>query len=501
MSKRIILQHGEIATIITIASLIILGASTLVSSVFLSKNKQTISTRASYAVESCNSGNNWHCTGQTLTCGGVACGKCSKSGTNNWVRCVGPNCRRNQSSTVYNYPVFDSDSSCAPVVTNAQTATTIPTKILSTGCPSNQCTYDNPPCVSRNAIQLSTQGGLYKRCCYPGSTSEWVSSYSYPPPACSASTPMPTAIPTRDPKLELSGYEKCARCCIQDIKCGMPADGNGYKCEKYESRIRWYSYNCTGKPEDAAIVCDKFNKGGYPSTKFIACPNEVGREKPLKCVGPEYCTTGLDYSGLPLPTTAISPIATAEPTVDPEISSQPLSFLAWCNKQKGYSCGGYMVSSNLHTNCSKLVNGYYEIKTEEQAAIIYSYGESDNIPPIPGDFNFYGYFQTVCCVYQCANNQTALKYSKDLAATNNTYPTPSPLAVPTVAVVRREFDNRLFFNCSLISSYKNYGFDSIKYYTDTLGKNHKIIVSCSSSGKHVVNTSESDGGYSLYCCD
>src|SRR5687768_13474621 len=46
-------QRGEIATIITLATLLVLGVSSLVSSVILNKTKQTTSTKAAVGLLTC----------------------------------------------------------------------------------------------------------------------------------------------------------------------------------------------------------------------------------------------------------------------------------------------------------------------------------------------------------------------------------------------------------------------------------------------------------------
>jgi len=405
MSKKLRLQRGEIATIITIVSLVVLGASTLVSSIFLSKNKQTTSTKAAEPV-TCTSANNWNCTGQTQTCGGVACGKCAqRTYDGGWSRCVGPNCQRNQSSIVYNYPVFDTDDSCIPTITAIPTTKTPTPSSASTSCPAGQCKYSST-CVSKNTAK-SFYYGSRGRCCYPGTNSEWIyGSGTSDPPVCPAVTAAPTATPTRVPGNELPGYENCNRCCIQDLQCGIPADGNGYKCGKEEIRIRWYSYNCTSS-------CSNFGSGAL--TKFIDCPPDVGRENRLKCLsGAGICSTY--YGGGTYPTAVPSAVPTTgsgvtlTPTLSPGVSISPSQ------------------------------------PTATQALI------------------------------------------------------PSPSIIPTVAVVTREFSNKQYFNCSLIGTYK-YGFGEIKYYADAFGKNHKVIVNCVDSGKHVVNAKDPTGGFTMYCCD
>lgn len=337
MSKKLRLQRGEIATIITIVSLVVLGASTLVSSVFLSKNKQTTSTKAAEPV-TCTSANNWNCTGQTQTCGGVACGKCAqRTYDGGWSRCVGPNCQRNQSSIVYNYPVFDTDDSCIPTITAIPTTKTPTPSSAPTSCPAGQCKYSST-CVSKNTVK-SFNYGSRGRCCYPGTSSEWIyGSGTSDPPVCSDVTAAPTATPTRVPGNELPGYENCNRCCIQDLQCGIPADGNGYKCGKEEIRIRWYSYNCTSS-------CSNFGSGAL--TKFIDCPPDVGRENRLKCLsGAGICSTY--YGGGTYPTA----VPTAVPTTGSGVTSNT------CTKS-GYHCINNTNQSNL-TDCH---NAGYSIES------------------------------------------------------------------------------------------------------------------------------------------
>lgn len=99
-------KRGEIATLLTLGLVILGGVLAIGSSVFLSKQKTT-STRA--AGITCDATNNYNCSGVTATCAdGTACGQTSiNTGNGSCSRCMGPNCQRKQSSTVYSFPVFD----------------------------------------------------------------------------------------------------------------------------------------------------------------------------------------------------------------------------------------------------------------------------------------------------------------------------------------------------------------------------------------------------------
>lgn len=326
MSKKLRLQRGEIATIITIVSLIILGASTLVSSVFLSKNKQTTSTRASttYPEEVCNSANNWHCTGETRTCsGGTACGVCAKSGTNTWSRCVGPNCKRSQSTQVYTKPAFDLDNSCNLTATIVPTQGTSPTTKTPTPSPIVRlCSY---------WISTAACGNFPSTCEWNNKDNKCVNKTQ------PTSANIPT--PTRAPGNELPGYEDCKRCCIEDKVCNVPADGNGYKCGKDEIRIRWYSYNCTSS-------CSSFGSGTL--TKFTDCPSDVGRENRLKCVsGTGICSTY--YGGAPYPTSTDSNKQISTGILLPTIIPANIIAQGECLRT---NCGGANSAFNYYQKCA-----------------------------------------------------------------------------------------------------------------------------------------------------
>ncbi len=357
MSKKLRLQRGEIATIITIVSLVVLGASTLVSSAFLSKNKQTTSTKAAEPV-TCTGANNWNCAGQTQTCGGVACGKCAqRTYDGGWSRCVGPNCQRNQSTVIYNYPVFDSDDSCNP--TAAQTPTQSDCeKITDKGtCDSNayiqKCAWYLACNVCRArgtkndeaCPKLSCSNWSNNTDCTNTNTCQWNDNYFKCVDKIEP-TKANTPVPTRKPGLELPGYENCNRCCIQDLQCGIPADGNGYKCGKDQTRIRWYSYNCTSN-------CSNFNSAaqnaGTTLTRYIDCPPDVGRENRLKCVDGGCANY---YGGLPVPT---SIVPTAQPTI-------PLGTINTC-VGSGYSC----ITDTDRDNNLDCKNAGYSIESYEKS--------------------------------------------------------------------------------------------------------------------------------------
>jgi len=293
MSKKLRLQRGEIATIITIVSLIVLGASTLVSSVFLSKNKQTTSTKAAASTRLC-------C--RSYQCKQYGC----KDVQRYWNAFYVSTSKTCASASLIDCPsgakqggFCVADSACSGTA-----ATVVPTTIVNTLAPTSAvrpCSYWISAAACNN---------------FPD-TCEWKSvGYGYGMSCQSKVQPttVNTPTPTRAPGNELSGYEDCLRCCVRDTKCDIP----GSPCKKGSTRIRWYSYNCT-----KGSSCSSFNKtGGYPSTVFENCPSDVGRENPTKCV-PGGCTE--TYSGLSVPTTDV-----VEPTTVIPTSSRPST--DWCTE-------------------------------------------------------------------------------------------------------------------------------------------------------------------------
>jgi len=250
-------ERGEIATVITIGSLIILGVTTLVSSTFINKTKQTTGSKAACA--GCETNGKCYAVGSTVS-GGYCC--------------FGPK----QGERCYNYNHLDKcGTSCAA-------PTPPPTKI---------------------------------------------------PSSAPTSGPTKTPTPTPRPGGDISGYEGCAKCCVKDIKCNAPADGNGNKCGYSQLRIRWHSYDCTGNN------CSTINVSGQ---QVIQC-SDMGPNNKLRCEN-SSCPSGY-YGGASNPTTAPNnptpggqnptPITTPLPSGQRCLESNKTSCSTYCTNIVGES--------------------------------------------------------------------------------------------------------------------------------------------------------------------
>lgn len=269
-------RRGEIATILTIGTLVIIGATAIVSSLGI-KNKQSTSSRAS----------------------GCAAGVIVGSGP--YYTCQA-NCGKSDSGKCYAYSHSSKDSTCAPC-NSLPTNTPIPTLTVAP----TQAGCKTPPMICTDPV--GTQGACCKGyTCYgagPGFPSRCTAPANTPIPS---TTPNPLSSCSKggQPTIGTQGYSKetcesiCGAqngtyvgpnqqwqegtqrgcCCTagnSNTNASCPQPGLGYaccviddRCPNGEQRYRWYG--CTGQ------VCSatKINtSGGYKN--LVDCPYGVDK--------------------------------------------------------------------------------------------------------------------------------------------------------------------------------------------------------------------------------
>jgi len=263
-------RRAEIATILTVGTLIVIGLTALVSS-FTIKNKQTTSSKAAECGaegKSCFDGSDC-CSGKCSGASQYGAGTCTKATT------VSPSvnsCAKEDESYTYT-------NSCCSGLTPSNGKCITPKSTCSDEGGSSPCCEGYQVCASDNKCHASCsscikEGGTYTYgdgCCKGLNTCGDGKCHA----TCPSTSPPPTSggtDPISQSKCATSAYKY--GCCVIDT----------YGCSGDTKRARWYG--CTGQPcENTKIKNTMYGGSGH----LEVCPNPLVE---ATCVSPTPASKG-----------------------------------------------------------------------------------------------------------------------------------------------------------------------------------------------------------------